>query len=292
MIEARHVSVRRRQRLVLQEVSMTLTPGELLVVMGPNGAGKSTLVDALAGTLTPASGSVLLDGRPLAEWEPRALARRRAVLPQATQVSVALRAWQVVALGRLAHAGQAAAASDQQAVRDALARADAGALALRSYATLSGGERQRVQLARVLAQLDGPLAPSRFLLLDEPTASLDPQHQHALLDAARQLAAEGYGVLAVLHDANLAAQYADRVVVLDKGHVAAQGVPAEVLEEQLIRRVFAVTLRRIALPGGRFALATTPSGGRAPGRAAPGSCPTPSPPATKPGAADQRAAET
>jgi len=257
MIAAESLTVRRRGRALLDDVSLALQPGEVLVLLGPNGAGKTTLVDALAGTTPPDAGVVRLDGRPLASWEAAGLARRRAVLPQASRVGVALYAHELVALGRLPHGGRGGAAADRQAVAAALARAGASSFAQRWYHTLSGGEQQRVQFARALAQLapSGDETGPRYLLLDEPTASLDPAHQHALLATARALAAEGLGVLAVLHDLNLAAQYADRVVVLAGGRVAAQGPPGTALTPRLLQLVFGIEAHRVALEDGRTALA-------------------------------------
>lgn len=183
-----------------------------------------------------------MEERDLAAWSPRALARRRAVLPQASELAFGFSVLEVVLLGRSPHAGTSTREVDLAIAEACLAEAEVGHLAGRVYTTLSGGERQRVQFARVLAQI-GFSSPAegqagRYLLLDEPTASLDPAHQHATLRTARRAAERGIGVLAILHDLNLAAMYADRLAVLSRGALAAEGAPSAVLTETLVRDVF------------------------------------------------------
>ncbi len=220
---------------VLSGIDLQLRPGELFGVLGPNGAGKSTLLGALCGELAPSAGRVLLDGRPLAAWAGRERAQRLAVLPQSSTLSFAFRVDEVVAMGRLPHAS--GRQRDGEIVAAALAAADIAHLGGRSYLPLSGGERQRVHLARVLAQL-WPGAAGQVLLLDEPTAMLDPLHQHAILQAVQALAARGVAVLVILHDLNLAARYCDRLLLLAGGRVQALGTPGEVLQPEPIRAVF------------------------------------------------------
>lgn len=233
---ARGVSVRLGERAVLREVlrevSLTVTAGEVLALVGPNGAGKSTLLAALAADLPAAAGEVTVAGRPAPGWSARELAMRRAVLPQATTVSFPFTVAEVVAMGRAPWAGTAAAAEDEAAVAEAMTAAEVAGFAARPFSALSGGERARVALARVLAQR----AP--LLLLDEPTAALDLRHQELVMLLCRRLAAGGRAVVVVLHDLALAAAYADRAAVLDDGHLAAAGPPAEVLTEDLLTRVY------------------------------------------------------
>lgn len=235
MLSVRELSVCRGPCPVLEDIDLQVRPGELLTVLGPNGAGKSTLLAALSGELAAARGEVLLDGRALADWPARQRACRLAVLPQQSSLAFPFRVDEVVGFGRLPHAS--GRCRDAQIVAAALAAADVAHLAGRDYLTLSGGERQRVQLARVLAQL-WPGEPGQVLLLDEPTAMLDPQHQHLCLAAARQLAARGVAVLAVLHDLNLAARYGDRLLLLARGRVQALGDVESVLRPELIEAVF------------------------------------------------------
>jgi len=241
MLSAEDIGVSFGSAEVLCGPSLAVAPGEVVAVLGPNGAGKSTLLAVLAGSLRPQRGAAALEGRALAEWSPRALALRRAVLPQQSELAFGFSVLEVVLLGRSPHAGTSTRDADLAVAEACLAEAEVAHLAGRVYTTLSGGERQRVQLARVLAQIGFPDAAGgagRYLLLDEPTASLDLAHQHATLRTARRAAARGIGVLAILHDLNLAALYADRLIVLSRGTLAAEGAPQAVLTEALVREVF------------------------------------------------------
>jgi iron complex transport system ATP-binding protein len=224
-------------------------PGEVVAVTGPNGAGKSTLLKVLTGELKPTSGTVFMQERALSLWPLRERARLRAVLPQDFMLSFPFMALEVVLMGRSPH-GHGESRRDYDIAYQALALTGVGNLAGRLYPTLSGGERQRVQLARVLAQIwEAPVdGRSRYLLLDEPTASLDLSHQHATLRIARDFARQGAGVLAVLHDLNLAAQYADRIVILQAGRMLADGPPLQVLQPELIDRAFAMPVMVIPHP--------------------------------------------
>lgn len=227
-------------RTLLDDVGLTLEPGQVHAVLGPNGAGKSTLLKLLAGDLRSDQGVVRLAQRPLQAWPRLDLARQRAVLPQASDLAFDFTACQVVALGRTPCIRQTPA-REAQIIDDALTATDAAHLRDRSYLTLSGGERARVQLARVLAQVWEP-AGERYLLLDEPTASLDLAHQHACLQVARRFAAGGAGVLVVLHDPNLALAYADQVSLLCCGQLLAQGAPSETLNRVNLERVYGVRI--------------------------------------------------
>ena len=242
MLTLSSATVRVGQATLLSDVSLDVRPGEVLAVVGPNGAGKTTALRVIAGETPPTTGGATLGGRPLAEIEPRTLALRRAVMPQASTLPFDFSVLEVVLLGRTPHrAGQAA---DLDAAFRAMRAGGVEALAARRYQTLSGGEQQRVHLARALAQLDAEAPPgeTRYLLLDEPTSALDIAHQHAVLRTARDRAAEGVGVLAVLHDLNHAAQYADRVAVLAAGRLVACGPPREVLTADVVARAFGVTV--------------------------------------------------
>jgi len=236
------LSVGRGGRIVLRDISFVAPAGRVLVVMGPNGAGKTTLLGAVAGLLRMARGRVLFAGEALHHLDPRESAVRRAVMAQHFDCPFAYPVEEVVALGRLCHAGTARAAGDGAALGAALAAADLGALARRPITTLSGGERQRVAFAKAVAQLFDRAATGEphLLILDEPVASLDPEHQHRLLRQARLMAAGGATVVVTLHDLTLASIYGDDVLVLDRGRVAAAGAIAETLTAELIRRVFKV----------------------------------------------------
>jgi iron complex transport system ATP-binding protein len=207
--------------------------GELVALVGPNGAGKTTLLAALAGDVGRAAGRVEVDGAALEGWTPLDLARRRAVLPQQVQLGFPFLVEEVVAMGRSPWAGTDAEARDAAAVAAALQEADVAHLVGRRFPTLSGGERARVALARVLAQ------STQLVLLDEPTAALDVHHQEVVLAALRRRVDGGAGVVVVLHDLDLAAAHADRVVVVARGRVAADGPPAAVLTGPRLSDVYA-----------------------------------------------------
>ncbi|WP_231372870.1 heme ABC transporter ATP-binding protein [Thioalkalivibrio sp. ALE9] len=242
VLEVSGVSVQGHRGWRLQDVSLSLVPGEVHAVMGPNGAGKSTLLSVLSGTLEPEAGEILFEHQPLQAWCPRILARRRGILPQESSVSFPLTVWEVVALGRLPHATPL---EDPDIVRRVMRRMDVHHLAAQRYGDLSGGERQRVQMARVLAQVARPVTdPSApVLLLDEPSSALDLRHQFELFERMRDEALTGSAILVILHDLNLAARYADRLTLLHDGHVAAQGSPGEVLDAATLERVWGVRAR-------------------------------------------------
>ena len=243
------VTVRVGPRTLVDAVSFDAHPGELLAVVGPNGAGKSTLLGAIAGDRKPSAGAVHIAGRLVDRWPAADLARVRAVLPQCDTLAFPFTALEVAVIGRAPHVEHTETAEDERLARAALASVGMAAFADRIYTTLSGGERQRVQLARALAQLAGlPAGSPRLLLLDEPTSSLDLLQQHRVLGLARRMAREGACVLAVLHDLNLASQYADRVAVLARGKLVGIGVAEDVLDVGRMREVFGVDAHVVRSP--------------------------------------------
>lgn len=247
MIAVRGAVVRAGRAVLLDGVDIDVARGEMVALVGPNGAGKSTLLRAIAGDIALAAGNVRLDERPVAALSAAERADRRAVLPQRSGLAAGFTAAEVVELGLRGAPREAGAR--RAAARRRLDEVELGHLADRSYPTLSGGEQQRVQLARVLAQLgDGG---GRALLLDEPTAALDPRHQHVVLRLARRAADTGHAVVAALHDLSSAARWADRVALLDQGRLAADGPPGEVLQRDLLREVFAVDFDLVPHPSGR-----------------------------------------
>jgi len=229
LLTTRALSFRYSSGHGVDAVDLAVAPGELVGLLGPNGAGKSTLVRLLSGVVGPYRGSIRLLGDELATLGRREIARRVAVVPQEPRLELPFSALEVVLLGRHPHLSGLAFESDTDLAlaRQALERVDALALADRPVAELSTGERQRIVVARALAQ-ETPL-----LLLDEPAAALDLRHQVELFDLLRELAAgernEGRGVVAVLHDLNLAAEYCDRVVLMKDGRIAAAGDTATTL---------------------------------------------------------------
>lgn len=228
----------------LAGVSLALEPGTITAICGPNGAGKSSLLQMLAGLLTPDAGQVRLDDVSLAAMPPRLRAQALGYLPQTPEIAWDVPVRRLLELGRMPHGDTRARPVDA-----ALAALDLTALADRRAQSLSGGETARVLLARVLA------GEPRWILADEPLAALDLSHQLALLRHLRAAAVAGAGVLLVLHDLALAMNHADRVVVLDRGRVAAEGTPAIALSAETIARVWGVSARWLGEPGQR-ALAT------------------------------------
>jgi iron complex transport system ATP-binding protein len=233
MIRAENLTLIRSGRRLLDAVSVDLKPGKVNVIIGPNGAGKSTLMKVLSGEMRAEGGSVTLPG-----FTPVQLARLRAVLPQSTQLAFPFTALEIVRMGAVA---QGSRAPEEQA-RRALAKAGLRGFEQRSYNMLSGGEQQRVQFARALAQVPNPMenGAARALFLDEPTASLDIGHQIAVLETARDFASGGGLVLAILHDLNLAAEFADQLIVMHGGRVTASGPSLETISDETIARVYGI----------------------------------------------------
>ncbi|MEN5082093.1 heme ABC transporter ATP-binding protein [Bosea sp. TWI1241] len=250
ILEARDLAFSVRGAALVRSASLALETGQMTIVVGPNGAGKSTLLKLLTGEIAPSRGEVRLEGEPLSATPAWQLACRRAVMVQNQKLAFPFSVYEVARLG-LEGVGRAQGRAQKDAiVARALDTAGVIGLAERQYQTLSGGEQQRVQFARALCQLEAgrSLAQRQVLFLDEPIASLDLCHQLSLLDAAREIAAQGAAVLVVLHDLNLAVTYADRLVVMHEGAIVAQGEPSAILDDELLRGVFRVSLSFSRLP--------------------------------------------
>ena len=239
MISASDITVIRSGRKLLDSVGMKLQPGRFTVVIGPNGAGKSTLMKVLSGEMEPDSGEVSYFGAAAHFHAPQELAQRRAVLPQAVQLAFPFTALEIVRMGAVA---QGSLQPTEQA-RKALTRVGLRGFEARPYPSLSGGEQQRVQFARALAQVPEPVVAGmpRALFLDEPTASLDIGHQISVLEIARDFATGGGIVLAILHDLNLAAEFADHLVVLDQGRVVDEGACLQTVSDGTIGSVYGIS---------------------------------------------------
>lgn len=222
------------ERPALDGVDFTVPYGELYAVLGPNGSGKSTLMRALLGIVRPERGEARVEGRAAGSWNRRELARAVGAVSQMEAIAFPLTVRELVAMGRYPHLGplRAETDADRSAVSSALERCDAAALKDRRVTTLSGGEFQRVRIARALAQEPAALA------LDEPTASLDIHHEMSILQLLRAAADGGTTVLLITHHLDLAARFADRMLLLDAGRVAAEGTPGEVMRTDVLSRVY------------------------------------------------------
>jgi iron complex transport system ATP-binding protein len=244
MLAAENLTLARGGVRVLAGLTAALEPGTITAIVGPNGAGKSSLLLGLAGLLAPSSGRVTLDGQDLATLPPRERAQALGYLPQTPDIAWDVSVDSLVALGRLPWRDRGAEAIDA-----AIAALDLHGLRQRPVSRLSGGERARVLLARVLAG-----AP-RWILADEPLAALDLAHQLALIAHLKACAASGQGVVVVLHDLAHAMNHADRVLVLDRGALVADGPPDCALTPKVIADVWRVPARWLGEPGSRALLA-------------------------------------
>ena len=239
MLEARDIIYRVGSVEILHGVSAQFQAGKLSVIVGPNGSGKSTLLRVMSGEYRPSQGEVWYGDRPLNSIAHRDRAKVRAVLAQRTELSFPLTVTEIVLMGRYPHFLVKPSEEDYAICEAALERIGAMEFSTRNYLTLSGGEQQIVQFARILAQIwNAPEGSTKYLLLDEPTTFLDLKHQHQFLRLARELALEGAVVVAVIHDINLAAQYADFILAIESGRVLTSGTSREVIQPDIIRSLY------------------------------------------------------
>lgn len=237
-IETRSLSVRAGIKTLLANISLSISPGETVALVGPNGAGKSTLLRTLSGEIAPSDGSVTLKDHDPRALRPGVLALHRAVLSQHVTVAFPFSVADVVRMG----AGERRGTATEALVDAALAEVDLGEFRERIIGTLSGGEQQRAHLARVLVQLqcgEAEFGPG-ILLLDEPTAALDLCHQLDLLAIIQRYNARGTTIVTIMHDLNLAALFSRRIVMLDRGMLAADGPPDETITDAVLARVFGI----------------------------------------------------
>ena len=235
ILEMKNLSVMLGGTPILTDMTATIAEGEFVALIGPNGAGKTTLLRTIAGLL-PFHGEIEIAGQPLGKLSPAARARLLAYLPQGHRVHWPMTVEDIVALGRLPYqsALQKPGAEDRIIVSAAIASTELSAFSNRSFDTLSGGEQARVMLARALA------GRAPLLLADEPTISLDPYHQLHVLELICDHAKHGHSVIAVLHDLQLANQFADRIILLDRGQIAADGPPKTVLTAERIEAIYRI----------------------------------------------------
>jgi len=249
MIEVSGASVRLSGKTIVRDVAFTAKAGELTAIAGPNGSGKTTTMKAVSGELAY-EGSVSLNGEEVRTLRPWQLASIRGVLPQASAISFPFTVREIVRMGLTSGLNLHADQADETAAK-ALAAVDLTGFESRFYQELSGGEQQRVQLARVLCQISEPVVDGRpcWLLLDEPVSSLDISHQLTIMTLARDFCERGGGVIAVMHDLNLTALFADRIVLMKSGRLAAEGSVRDVLTDKMLETVFGCPLRVNTVPG-------------------------------------------
>jgi iron complex transport system ATP-binding protein len=235
-LEAKGISVAIKSCRIVADASLCISSGEMVGLIGPNGAGKSTLLKAMLGIRARAAGTITLDGRDFLTLPGRERGRSVSFLPQERRVEWRLPAYDVVMLGRYPHVSGfgGPTSQDRAAVERALQDVDGKGLADRAVAVLSGGEKSRILLARALA-VEAPI-----LLADEPITALDPYHQLHVMEILKERARSGVGVLAVLHDLAFAMRFMDRLVLMDKGSVVADGKPAEVLTPERLAAVYRI----------------------------------------------------
>lgn len=238
MLNVEHISYAIRHKTLLNDLSLAAHAGSLTAVVGGNGAGKSTFIKLLSGEHSLRFGALSWEGKALGKYTPQDLAKKRAVLTQKVSMSVNFSVEEVVMMGRYPHFESYPASVDYQVVERAMEDFSLTHLAKRACQQLSGGEQQRVHLARIFSQIERQDNASTFLLLDEPLNNLDVRHQFAFLEHLRAYVAKGNVAILVIHDLNLAAQFADQVVLLREGHLLASGSPADVFTKEHLSEAY------------------------------------------------------
>ncbi len=247
MIELKRISFSYGERRILSNLSIGFPYGEFLAILGSNGAGKSTLIKLASGLLNPSEGKILLDGVDMGSIGAFKLSRMRSVLEQESDLSFEYKVSEVVELAFFGNF------IDEELVKECLAEVSLEDLGNRTYTSLSGGEKHRVQLARVLCQL-GKFPKGKTLLLDEPSAGLDPAHSHIVMTAAKKAARSGAAVVSVLHDPNLAAAYADKIAVLNNGKLFAYGSVSDVFSKEVLESAYCTRCEILDSPFGKVSV--------------------------------------
>lgn len=236
MYQACDIWYRVKDKIILQDISLTMQPGTFTAIVGPNGAGKSTLLKTLAYEHSSFQGSVTINGKSAQSYTAKALSMVRAVLPQHSQLQFSFSVDQIVHLGR--HAHRSTQSANEKIVNEVMELTSVNEFRDRSYMTLSGGEKQRVQLARVLAQVWEETVYPRYILLDEPTSSLDIAQQQYIFSLAKQVCSRNIGVMAIVHDLNQAVQFADQLLFMKDGKITASGEAQKVFTKSNIEDTF------------------------------------------------------
>lgn len=240
MIAVKNITVQYGQKKILDDVTLDIPQGQLSVLIGKNGAGKSTLLKTICANIDPAQGNIYFGKQNLRQLKSDEIAKQRAVVMQQSRISFSFTVFEMVLMGRTPHTKGFEGKKDYNIACQCMERMQISHLRERKYPTLSGGEQQRVQLARALAQIWERIVEKRscYLLLDEPTSSLDIAHQHQLLSLLSELTESGVTIFTILHDLNLAAQYGQHVHVLKQGSCIASGKAEQIFQHQVIEQAF------------------------------------------------------
>ena len=241
MLKTENIYYRIGDKLILNGITAEFKPGEFNMILGPNGSGKSTFLKIFSGEVKATEGSVKYNNQQIADFKKEELAKHRAVMSQQPELSFPLMVEEVVMMGRYPHFTFNPNKKDEEICNEVMKRMNLVIFKERNYLTLSGGEKQRVQYARVLAQIwQKPINGYRYLFLDEPLTSLDINYQQEFLQIAREFTKADTTIIAVMHDINLAIQYADKLFFLKEGQLVAHGSPKDILTGELIQQVFNV----------------------------------------------------
>jgi len=249
MLRTENISFSVGKKQILKNVSASFLPGEFNMILGPNGSGKSSFLKIFSGEINRFQGTVLYENKKIKELRKEELAKKRAVMSQQADLGFPLLVEEVVMMGRYPHFTFNPNKKDVTICNEVIERMNLVEFKERNYLTLSGGEKQRVQFARVLAQVwEKPADGYRYLFLDEPLNSLDISYQHEFLQAAVELIKDHTVLIAVMHDINLAAHYADNLFFLKEGEMTVHGRPKDILTENIIEKVFNVKTKVIENP--------------------------------------------
>lgn len=249
MLSIKNVSYNVDQKEIVKNISVDFLPGEFTMILGPNGSGKSTFLKLFSGEIKAKEGSIVYFDTKISELKKEDLAKVRAVMSQQPELGFPLSVEEVVMMGRYPHYTFNPGKKDEAICNEVIELMNISELKERNYLTLSGGEKQRVQFARVLAQIwEMPLHGHRYLFLDEPLTNLDINYQQEFLTIARSLTKTDTVLVAVMHDVNLAVQYADKLIFLKEGEMVSYGNPLDILSEEMIKNVFDVETKIITNP--------------------------------------------
>jgi iron complex transport system ATP-binding protein len=249
MLSLQQISYSIGKKQILNNISVDFFPGEFNMILGPNGAGKSTLLKIFSGELTGFTGSVFYDEKNILHQKKEALAKYRSVMSQQPELSFPLTVYEIILMGRYPHFNYNPNKKDLAICEEVIEMMNLSSYKERNYLTLSGGEKQRVQFARVLAQIwETPSSGHRYLFLDEPLISLDLNYQQELLKIAIEFRKKDTILVAIVHDINLAIQFADKLLFLKQGELIAFGKPSEIVKEELIKKIFNVETAVISNP--------------------------------------------